>query len=59
MPEGVEEMCTLFHVVGAYVYVDERGKAERMEDVFSKIKMAREHCRKAGSGEEFVDQFIK
>lgn len=32
VPEGVEEMCTLFHVTGAYVYVDPHGKAERIED---------------------------
>ncbi len=58
VPEGVEEMVTLFHVTGAYVYVDPYGKAER-EDVFSKLKMAREHYEKCGLGASFVDQFIR
>ncbi|KAK0284501.1 hypothetical protein LTS00_011227 [Friedmanniomyces endolithicus] len=59
VPEGVEEMVTLFHVTGAYVYVDPYGKAERVEDVFSKLKMAREHYEKCGLGASFVDQFIR
>jgi 2,4'-dihydroxyacetophenone dioxygenase len=59
VPEGCDEMATLFHVTGAYVYVDPYGKAERVEDVFSKIKMAREHYEKVGLGADFVDQFIR
>jgi len=41
------------------VYVDPYGKAEKVEDVFSKIKMAREHYEKVGLGADFVDQFIR
>jgi 2,4'-dihydroxyacetophenone dioxygenase len=52
-------MATLFHVTGAYVYVDPYGKAEKVEDVFSKIKMAREHYEKVGLGADFVNQFIR
>jgi 2,4'-dihydroxyacetophenone dioxygenase len=59
VPEGCNEMATLFHVTGAYVYVDPYGKAEKVEDVFSKIKMAREHYEKVGFGADFVDQFIR
>lgn len=58
MPEGVEEMCTLFHVTGAYIYMDPDVKALGAEDVFSNLKLAREHYKKAGLGEGFVDQFI-
>ena len=29
VPENVDEMSTLFHIVGVYVYVNEQGKAER------------------------------
>ena len=36
------------------VYVDLYGKAEKVEDVFSKIKMAREHYDKVGLGADFV-----
>jgi 2,4'-dihydroxyacetophenone dioxygenase len=59
VPEDCKEMATLFHVTGAYVYVDPYGKAEKVEDVFSKIKLAREHYEKVGYGAEFVDQFIR
>jgi hypothetical protein len=59
VPEGVEETCILFHVTGAYVYVDPYGKAERIEDVFTKLEMAREHYEKVGLGKGFVDQFIR
>ena len=59
VPEGVEETCILFHVTGAYVYVDPYGKAERIEDVFTKLEMAREHYEKVGLGRDYVDQFIR
>lgn len=39
VPEGVDEMYTLFHVTGAYVYVDPHGKAEKIEDVFTKLEV--------------------
>lgn len=46
VPEGVEEMITMFHVTGAYIYVDPQGKPEAVEDVFSKIDLARAHFEK-------------
>ena len=54
VPGGCEEMCTLFHVIGAYVYVDPDGKAEKVEDVFSEIKLTRDHYEKVGLGKDFV-----
>lgn len=59
VPEGVKEMVTLFHVTGAYIYVDPQGRPEAVEDVFSKIDLAREHYEKVGLGRGFVDQFIR
>ena len=59
VPEEVEEMITLFHVTGAYIYVDVEGKAVGVEDVFSKLERARENYREVGLGEGFVDQFIR
>jgi 2,4'-dihydroxyacetophenone dioxygenase len=46
VPEGVDEMITMFHVTGAYIYVDPQGKPEAVEDVFSKIELARAHFEK-------------
>lgn len=42
-----------FHVTGAYVYVDPDGKAEKIEDVFSKL--ARDHYEEVGLGKDFVN----
>lgn len=59
--EGEEavEMMTLFHVTGAYVYVDVDGRPVGVEDVFSKIAAAKKHYEEVGLGEGFVEQFIR
>ncbi len=59
IPEGVEEMATLFHVTGAYIYVDPDGAPMGIEDVFSKIENARAHYEKVGLGADYVNQFIR
>jgi 2,4'-dihydroxyacetophenone dioxygenase len=38
VPADVAEMATLFHVTGAYTYVDPAGNTVGIEDVFSKIE---------------------
>ena len=43
VPEGVDEMVTLFHVTGGYTYVDPDGAALGYEDVFTKLDAARRH----------------
>ncbi len=59
VPEDVDEMVTLFHVSGAYIYVDPDGDPVGVEDVFSKIANARRHYEAVGLGADFVDQFIR
>lgn len=59
VPEGVEEMVTLFHVTGAYIYVDPEGSPVGIEDVFSKLESVRKHYEKVGLGADFADQFIR
>lgn len=58
MPESVEEMVTLFSVTGTYVYVyvEPQGKAEKVEDLSSKAKLARERYEKGFCGS--IDQVI-
>lgn len=58
IPEGVEEMITLFMVTGGYVYVDPWGVATGYEDVFTKMAAARAHYSAAGLGEDYVDRLI-
>jgi hypothetical protein len=59
IPDGVEEMATLFHVTGAYVYVDEAGAPVGVEDVFSKLERARSHHTANGIGADAVDRLIR
>ncbi|CAI7564932.1 unnamed protein product [Penicillium discolor] len=59
VPDGVEEMITLFHVTGAYIYVDPMGVPLGVEDVFSKLASAKAHYEEVGFGADFVDQFIR
>ena len=58
-PKTSTEMVTLFHVSGAYIYVDVDGNTVGIEDVFSKIDKARAHYEKIGLGADYVDQFIR
>lgn len=59
VPEDVEEMMTLFHATGGYIYLDSDGKAIGYEDVFTKIENCRRHYEKVGLGADFVDQFVR
>src|ERR1700761_5036336 len=59
VPADVTEMVTLFHVTGAYIYVDPDGVPVGVEDVFSKIASARDHYEKVGLGADYVKRFIR
>ncbi|MCL3816948.1 2,4'-dihydroxyacetophenone dioxygenase family protein [Aeromicrobium wangtongii] len=59
VPAGVDEMITLFHVTGAYIYVDPDGNPEGVEDVFSKLENARNHYEDVGLGADFVNSLIR
>jgi hypothetical protein len=59
VPDGVAEMRTLFHVTGAYIYVDPDGVPVGIEDVFSKIVNARRHYEAVGLGASYVDRFVR
>lgn len=59
VPDGVEEMVTLFNVTGAMIYVDPWGKTTGYEDVFTKIEMCRRHYAAVGLGAGHTDRFIR
>ena len=59
VPDDVAEMVTLFHVSGAYIYVDPDGAAVGIEDVFSKLERARAHYVAVGLGADYVEQFVR
>jgi hypothetical protein len=59
VPQDVEEMITLFHVTGAYIYVDAAGRPEGVEDVFTKLENTRRHYAENGLSVESVEQLIR
>lgn len=59
IPDGVDEMITLFHVSGGYTYVDPMGAAQGYEDVFTKLANARKHYDAVGLGEDHVNRFLR
>lgn len=59
VPDGVEEMITLFHVTGSLLYCDPQGTVVGAEDVFTKLEMAKQHYQRVGLGEDFVQQFVR
>lgn len=59
VPEGVDEMATLFHVTGGYTYVDPYGKALGYEDVFTKLAAARRHYEAAGLGAGYAERYLR
>mmetsp|Transcript_13141 Transcript_13141/g.15801 ORF Transcript_13141/g.15801 Transcript_13141/m.15801 type:complete len:227 (+) Transcript_13141:42-722(+) len=59
VPEGVEEMITLFHVTGSLLYCDTQGTVVGAEDVFTKLELAKKHYAEVGLGEDFVQQFVR
>jgi 2,4'-dihydroxyacetophenone dioxygenase len=59
VPEGVEEMITLFHVTGSLLYCDVDGNVVGADDVFTKLELAKKHYEKVGLGADFVQQFVR
>jgi 2,4'-dihydroxyacetophenone dioxygenase len=59
VPEGVDEMITLFHVTGSLLYCDTEGNVVGADDVFTKLELAKKHYEKVGLGEDFVQQFVR
>ncbi len=49
----------MFHVTGAYIYVDPDGSPVGVEDVFTKLGNARDHYDRVGLGSDFANQFIR
>ena len=59
VPEGVDEMITLFHVTGSLLYCDEDGKVVGVDDVFTKLELAKQHYARVGLGQDFAQQFVR
>lgn len=52
-------MITFFNISGAMIYLDQHGRLNGYEDVFTKIERCRANYAGNGLGADFVDQFIR
>jgi 2,4'-dihydroxyacetophenone dioxygenase len=59
VPEGCDEMVTLFSVTGALVYVDPEGEATGYDDVFTRLERTRAHYEAVGLGAGYADRFVR
>ena len=59
VPEGCNEMVTLFQVTGSLMYVDPQGVTTGYDDVFTRLDKARAHYAAVGLGERYAEQFIR
>src|ERR1043165_1142064 len=59
VPEGCEEMATLFQVNGALVYVEQDGTAIGYDDVFTRLEGTRRHYESAGVALQYLESLIR
>ena len=59
VPADCGEMITFFNISGAMIYLDDEGRQNGYEDVFTKIDMCRQHYAACGLGSNYVDQFVR
>ena len=59
VPDDVEEMITYFHTTGTLTFVDPEGNVTGSEDVFARLKIAKDYFIKIGFGEDYIRNFIR
>lgn len=59
VPEGCDEMLTLFHVGGALMYVDPDGTVIGYDDVFTRLEKTRAHFVAAGVPAEYLESLVR
>lgn len=59
VPEGCDEMITVFCVGGALVYIDPEGMAIGYDDVFTRLALARSHWEQTGLDPELLEQMVR
>ena len=59
VPEGCDEMLTIFTVYGALVYVDENGNSAGYDDVYTRLEKYRNHFDAVGLGADTVREFMR
>ncbi|UZG44408.1 2,4'-dihydroxyacetophenone dioxygenase family protein [Caldimonas thermodepolymerans] len=59
VPDGVDEMITMFHVSGGYTYFDRNGNITGHEDVFTKLERAKAHYDSLGLPPSTLEALIR
>lgn len=59
VPEGCEEMITVFSVGGALIYIDPEGAAIGYDDVFTRLAIARRHWADVGLEPGMLEQMVR
>jgi 2,4'-dihydroxyacetophenone dioxygenase len=59
VPQGCDEMITLFFVHGSLMFVDPQGNATGYDDVFTRIEKYRTHFEAVGLGGDHVLEFMR
>ncbi len=59
VPDDCPEMITFFNIGGAMIYLDDQGRQNGYEDVWTKIDMCRAHYEACGLGAHYAEQFIR
>lgn len=59
VPDGCDEMLTLFQVTGALIYVDPHGAAIGYDDVFTRLEKARAHFAAVGIDMVELERLIR
>lgn len=58
VPDGCDEMITIFQVTGSLIYVDLDGTPTGFDDVFTRLDSTRRHFEQCGLGAAYADQFV-
>lgn len=59
VPQGCDEMVTIFQVTGSLIYVEPDGHPIGYDDVFTRLEAARAHYGACGLGSDYALQFIR
>jgi hypothetical protein len=59
VPEGCDEMISLFQVTGTLVYVDEEGATVGYDDVFRRLEITRDYYASIGLPDDRVEELIR
>jgi quercetin dioxygenase-like cupin family protein len=59
VPDGCQEMATVFFVTGALIYVNPDGVPIGYDDVFSRLALTREHYARVGLEATLVDELVR